>query len=218
MSRFVEGQTAVLFLIASAGDASAQQSRQATWQLKYNKNGVTVYTRPVAGSPILEFLGTTTVDAPIAEAVTYFDQMENGKNWMHQCAECTVLERTEDTTTLYIRVDMPRIVSDRDVVIQRQKKVEPDGSVVYKVSALKGVVGAKKGHVRMPKWTGSWSFKPVSPNRTEIRIRNHSASGGSIPAFVANSVVVDIPKNSLAQLGGRIVQNSVARQNSARAR
>ena len=54
--------------------------------------------------------------------------------------------------------------------------------------------------VRVSKFEGFWQMRPVGEGQVEVIYQAHTEPGGSLPAWLANSFVVDVPLHTLLAL------------------
>ena len=169
------------------------------WQLRVKKETISVYTRKVDASAILEFKSDATVSAPIDRVIALFEDEKKMSQWYYQC---TRMELVQDKGPLekvfYFVLHLPGPVAERDAVFRRLKSVDPlTGTVTYELTALPEEFPRQKGKIRVPYLKTLWRFTPLKEEQTEIYFQQHSDAGGSLPAFLANALVVDIPLKSL---------------------
>ncbi len=104
--------------------------------------------------------------------------------------ECRILQRTKDYVVAYQRLDLP-LVADRDYTLRsRHSKRAGPGGPIYRIDwhPANNIGPAKKAGVqRVTVCTGSWMLEPSGPGETLATYRIYTDSGGSIPAFIANS-------------------------------
>ena len=180
------------------------------WQLKKTAEGISVYTRKVEGSPILEFKAVMTVDAPLAKIIPLFEDAKGLTSWYYQCtySELVKDEGPQDKI-LYIVLHLPWPVAERDSVFRRSKSTnEKDPSISYSIRALPELLPVKKGKIRVLMINSLWRFTPLADGKTEIYFQQHSNPGGSIPAFIVNQLAVNTPLNSLKSLRQLIMQKN----------
>jgi hypothetical protein len=177
----------------------ALHAAEYPWKLQLQKDGISVYTRKVEDSPILEYKADVIVDAPLAKVIALFEEVTNRTEWYYRCVRSELLEDAgSGQTILYFVMDLPGPVARRDCVYRAIKSVDSQtGSVRYALDALPERLAKQKGMIRVPYLKSEWRFTPIADGRTEIYFQQHSSAGGSIPAFLANSLAVDIPFYSL---------------------
>ncbi|HEX6836381.1 MAG TPA: SDR family NAD(P)-dependent oxidoreductase, partial [Polyangia bacterium] len=160
-------------------DAAAADSG---WQQIKQSDGVLVYKRVVEGSPLKEFRGRATVDAPVAAILAVFSDVPHATEWMDSCNGSRVVEDASDTDkVVYNRTHAPWPVADRDAVLhnvaridESQRKVELD---FWSVDDAKEP--PQKGVVRMPFLRGHWILWPSADgNTTRVEYQVHANPGG----------------------------------------
>lgn len=169
------------------------------WELKKNAEGIQVFVREVDGSSILEYKGSTIVEAGLDAVLALYEQETRMPEWFHQCVESRLLnEKSPEDKIFYFVIDLPFPVKDRDSVFERTRSRDAaTGSVAYQLTALPDFYPRQKGKIRTPYLKGVWRFTPLGPGRTEVYYQQHSEVGGHIPAWLVNRLAVNIPFESL---------------------
>ncbi|MBF0485367.1 MAG: START domain-containing protein [Candidatus Omnitrophica bacterium] len=208
--KFFHIRTAMFLIAAVIGVcfyASTLQAAEYPWQLRVDKQGIKVYTRKVDASPILEFKADVVVDAPISKVIPLFEDVETARLWFYQCTQSNVVAREgSQQKAVYIILRLPWPVSARDCVFRMSKSVDTvTGALTYALVAIPDRVSRKPGIVRVPYLRAFWHFLSLPDGRTKIDFQQHSDPGGFIPAFLSNTIVVDMPYNSLKNLRALIM-------------
>jgi len=191
--------TFIIFLFFVVAGTSPLYAAENLWQLKTTKDGITVYTRKVDGSEILEFKATMTVDAPLNKIVSLFEDTKELSSWYYQCTHSELIkDEGPQDKIIYIVLHLPWPVTERDSYFRQTKSIDAkDSSVNYSILALPDYLPAKNGKVRVLMINSHWRFTPLPDGKTEIYFQQHSNPGGSIPSFLVNALAVDTPLNSL---------------------
>jgi len=185
---------------ADAGDAGWQQIKQS--------DGITVYKRVVEGSPLKEFRGRGTIDAPVAAILAVFNDVPHATEWMDSCNGSRVVENGSDTEkVVYNRTHAPWPVADRDAVLhnvarfdEAARKVELD---FWSVDDAKAP--PVKGVVRMPFLRGHWILWPSADGRTtRVEYQVHANPGGALPNWLVNYVSRDLPFKTIEGLRAQV--------------
>ena len=172
-----------------------------SWNLRKDKDDITVYTRKVENSKILEYKASVTIDVPLEKVLSIYEDVTKLPSWFHQCVGAQLVEDEGPLQKIiYVVMDLTGPVATRDVVFKQVKSVEVNGEVSYTLEAVPDKFPLQKGKVRMPYLNSIWRFTSLPDGRTEVYFRQHSDPGGSIPAFLINRLVVDIPFHSLKNL------------------
>ena len=177
------------------------------WQLKKTTEGISVYTRKVEGSAILEFKATMTIDAPLSKIIPIFED-EKLTSWYYQCTHSELVKNEGPQDKIqYIVLHLPWPVAERDCVFRRSKSTDAkNSSISYSIQALPDFLPIKKDKIRVPMINAIWSFTPLPDGKTEIYFQQHTNPGGSIPSFLVNQMAVDTPFNSLKNLRQLIME------------
>ncbi|OWY22685.1 START domain protein [Sphingobacteriales bacterium UPWRP_1] len=189
-----------IYLLVSVGFVAMSFTHtRADWQLAKDKNGIKVFTRSTGGE-MKEFRGETTINAPVDKVFELLNNFDNYASWMPGCIENKVLKRISDTELYQYNVtDAPWPVSDRDSVMKTKISKQSTGVILIELSAAPDYIPAKKGCVRVPTYKGYWKLTPGG-NTTQVIYEGKPSTGGSIPAWLANSSVVDVPFNTLSKM------------------
>ena len=189
-----------LFTLSQAGE----------WTLVKEKKGITVHTREINGSDFLEFKGETVVEASVDTLVAILYDTPNAPVWLHECSFGMTLEEVAFEENYIFQIyNLPFPVSNRQVILHSrlswtQEGVRLDSQEVntycdeHQTSRCKRVVEADL--VNIERSRGHYIFTPLSEKRTEVIWQQHVEPGGSIPTWLVNMLVVDIPFNTLSEL------------------
>jgi hypothetical protein len=188
--------------------AQAIFAAEYPWKLRVKEDGITVYTRRVEGSPILQFKSDMIVNASLDKVVSFFEDEKIIPQWFHQCTRAELLEANgPDQKVLYFVVHLPWPVTERDSIFRRVRTTDPKtGAVTYVATALPERLPVAKGRIRVQALNSTWRFAPLEGGRTEIYFDQHSDPGGFIPPFIVNKLVVDMPVNSFRNMRRMILE------------
>jgi hypothetical protein len=176
------------------------------WQLKKEKEGISVSTRKVDGSPVLEYKANTIASAPLAKVISVFEDDAKIPLWYYQCVHAEVVGgKLPDQKIYYVVMHLPWPVTERDSIFQGIRSIDPaSGVVTYTQSALPTYLPERKGKIRVLYLKSVWRFTSLADGSTEIYFQQHSNPGGSVPGFLVNSLSVEIPFYSLKNLRNSI--------------
>lgn len=181
---------------------SFQLQAQNDWELKKNKDGIKIYTRLVSGSKFRAFKAVANTDASVSTLVAVMKDKSAYKELFPLTMEMEVLEEKGETYQVqHVKTDVPFPVTDRDGIYEFKYNYTPaDQSVYIAVEVLADRLPKLKKMVRVTEGRGYWKFKPASNGKVEIEYQFHAEPGGSIPAWLANSQVVDSPWQAMTGL------------------
>jgi hypothetical protein len=211
MSRTGSVTLLCLGVLLAAPRASADPDVDGPWLEVRNDDQIDVHRRHRAGGSLDEFRGVGVVEAPIAGVLALLDDTEHRIEWLGNTAANQRIERTGKYDELfYTRTKAPWPVSDRDAVASAHLSFDPAAHEIRidMQTATHPAWPPQKGVVRMPSFTGHWSFKPEHDGAwTRIEYQVHADPGGHLPAWVVNLATKKLPHDTILglrkQLGRR---------------
>jgi len=102
-----------------------------------------------------------------------------------------VLSHSADEILIYTFIDMPMVMSDRDIAL-RLKLHRDDSTGVRRIDwadANDAAPTAPSEVVRMPAVSGYWEFVPDGPGRCLATYVTHADLGGSVPAWLVSPMM-----------------------------
>jgi hypothetical protein len=173
---------------------------QDGWNKEFTKEDITVYTKPVEGSPLKEFKGEAVIGASIEICKNVLLDIENHVKWRPDCIESKLIQKDENSYIAYNETKAPWPVSNRDVILKNTMDILKD-KIIFSFSALNNpdIVPLKDGVVRMTELTGKWTLLKQNGN-TLVTFQARINPAGSIPAWLANKTSIDQPFKSLQGL------------------
>ena len=178
------------------------------WQQIKQSDGITVYRRVVDGSPLKEFRGRGTIDAPVAAILAVFSDVPHATEWMDSCNGSRLVEDHGDTDkVVYNRTHAPWPVADRDAVLHNVARFDAAERAVE--LDFWSVDDAKqppvKGVVRMPFLRGHWILWPSADGAaTRVEYQVHANPGGALPTWLVNYVSRDLPYKTIEGLRAQV--------------
>lgn len=172
-------------------------------------DGIHVWKHEQPGQIIPGFRGQVVIGADLATVTRAVEDYRFHTEWMHRCAESTVLEQlSAHESIMYNRTDSPWPVSDRDVVVKTNKRVSPDGTQIE--LSFRNVKYGKKpqidGVVRMPKLVGHYQLTRVAASKTKVEYQVEANPGGSLPDWIVKRVAKEMPYETLSRLRERVLE------------
>jgi len=180
------------------------------WRLVKESKDIKVYTREVEGSDFLEFRGETVVKGTIAALIAILYDTQNCPGWLHECSFGMTLEEvTFEENYIFEIYDLTFPVSDRGVILHSKLSWYGDSAILetYEVQTFcDGSSRSRCQEVRRLEVTpikysrGAYTFKALDENTTEVIWQQHVEPGGNIPTWLVNTMVVDLPYETLLKL------------------
>jgi len=173
-------------------------SADVDWTLKRDRDGIKVYTRSIEGSEHKAVRAEMIVQASINALVGLTMDTSACPKWAALCKRAEIV-RKESESEYYVHTfnDLPWPVKDRDVVAKVTWSADPQGSVSMAAKLVPGLVPEKKKVVRLTDGITRWGFSPAPNGETRVGSSVHLEPGGSIPAWLTNTLLIDSPYDTL---------------------
>lgn len=199
-----------LLLAFGASIAHAEPSptpSEVPWVKVFDRNGITVFRRPVVGSKFYELRATGKIAARFARLVAVLRDMPNKSKWMKMLKEARVVGPPGAEQTEYYHFKTPFIIADRDLLVRTTFTIDLQArQVVFTAkSTLDPSVPERPGIVRANVSSARMVLAPADGgNSTLVESEVHSEPRGSIPAWAYNFMQKTAPKQSLDELKQRL--------------
>lgn len=179
---------------------------EAEWQVRKDEEGIKVSTRKVEGSKFESFKGEVTIETTLSTLMAVHADVAYVKEWMKDCAESELLsELSPEGYYAYFKNDSPWPVKDRDYAIKYTIEQDPtDHTLTLAFTSAVGLVPKTDDCVRVTELSGFWKMTPIGTNQVKVLYQVEADPGGTVPAWLANSFVVDQPFESLKKLKTRV--------------
>lgn len=206
MKKFV-----VLFAcVVSALSLTAQAALPSNAKLSLDKNNIKVWTFKDANSSVLSYKAETTFDAPIEKAVALVLDVNNTPKWVPNVAKAEVLSRDDKKGdfTIYMVLDFPFPLKDRDMVVKGSMSKDANGMIIIKNTAIQQGKALNPNYIRLKEYTGDWTFQKLGANKVKVTTSGHANPAGSIPSSVVNLLVEQQPYQMLQKMKVELAKNS----------
>ncbi len=180
------------------------------WNLVKESKDIKVYTREVEGSDFLEFRGETVVEGTVATLVAILYDTQNCPAWLHECSFGMTLEEVSfEENYIFEIYDLTFPVSDRGVILHSKLSWHGNSASLetYEIqtfcddSSRSRCQEVKRLEVTPIKYSrGRYIFNALEDNKTKVVWQQHVEPGGSIPTWLVNTMVVDLPYETLLKL------------------
>jgi hypothetical protein len=178
-------------------------SAQEHWKLKYNKEGIEIYTKPALLNPNLKAIRVRCVlPATLSQLVAIILDVNTGAEWVYSTKSSTLLKQVSPAEVYYYsEVSLPWPASNRDFVAHLSARQDPQSKVVtIDGPTVDGMVPEKKGIVRVSKSSGKWIITPLANRSVRIDYTLETDPGGSLPAWLVNLFVTKGPLETFRKL------------------
>lgn len=175
---------------------------QNTWKLNKEESGIQVFLRNNKNTAVLSFKGIMTVNSSLSSVLTVIGDLNSYPRWLYSCRSAQALNSNDAERLLnYIVLDLPWPVADRDtVMVASRNQNKTTRRVEIKMHAEPKLVLNVTGKVRIQTLYGRWLLTPVGTDKVNINYEMTVDPGGSIPVWLVNSMIVDLPFYTLLNL------------------
>lgn len=194
-------------LVAACFCSSLDCIAQKDWELRRQKEGITIYVKEVPGSALRAFKAEIELPASLSACVAVLRDIEHFTTLFPLCKESRRVMQNDTSQIHYLIMEAPWPVSDRDGVFQFKYRFDKAmGRLTVSANIITGHVPLVDGMVRLVKGKGEWSFTSKGKDRTHLSYTFHGEPGGSIPGWLADQTAVDTPFGVLSSLRNMVVR------------
>lgn len=181
-------------------------SAQYNWKLEKQKNGISVYTSPMAGSEYKAVKVECTLTGTYARLISLLTNVSHFEDWIfHNKTSKLLKQYTRYDFLYYSETKMPWPVLNRDAIIHLQIKTDslPKFMTVTgtgEPEALPSIPGL----VRVPRYKASWKVTMPTAKTLHILYILELDPGGTLPSGIANSYVDKGPYETFTNLAAEL--------------
>src|SRR3954470_13609755 len=122
---------AALLTLPGTVCADAGTPQDTPWERFGEEDGITVFRREIAGSPVIALRGVGVVDAPILRVAGVLVDTSRSTEWVDSLAEVKVVRRlSDDEYVHWNHVSTPIVLADRDFVYSVKLELDPTNKKV----------------------------------------------------------------------------------------
>ncbi len=171
----------------------ATSQGQDGWKLKREKNGVTIYVREQADSPLKEYKARAVLSYPIQEVFNLISDLERHPEWVFRCTGLTIIENPDENRVRYqTTYNIPWPMKDRDLTVEAVTTELDAGKKIEMLSEdILLDYPLEKGVIRMPGYREWVILEEIDPNNTLFIAEGYADPGGAVPPWLVNMFLVD---------------------------
>lgn len=188
-------------MVSAAVMAELPDENAEDWSLRKETDNIQVFTIDQPGSSFQAFKAIALLDVPIENLMAVMVNPQSCVEWVHNCSESYAFgDGSFHDRYAYSVNDMPWPVTDRDYVIRiRTRGDRNNGEIVMDLNAVPDQREEESDYVRVDKSDTLYRFIPEG-DQTRMIWLQHTNPNGSIPGWLVNTLLVDIPIRSIEQL------------------
>ena len=198
----------IFLLCAVALGAIAQAKPAENTKLSIDKNNIKVWTYQNQQNPVFLYKAETTYHAPIENAVSLILDIEQAVQWVPYMGSIKVLSRDDKKGdfTLYMVLDFPFPLKDRDLIVQGKMIKQPNGQITIKNKAIQSTYPLNPDYVRLTDYQGDWTFQKLANNQVKVSTYGYANPEGSIPLTFVNMFVQQQPYQMLQKMKAELAK------------
>lgn len=179
-------------------------STPGSWEQVKEQDGITVYQREVPGWSIKEVRATGNVAASMQDLLKIINDVKYFGKINEIVSDAGVVQQNDPEKYYYfIVLDMPWPTTDRSAIYSRQVSVHKEKqriTIADKADSELDITPAMEDTVRIVRSTQEWKLQKMDDGTTKVSLTSLTDPNGPIPAFLINSMSVDAPMQSIANL------------------
>jgi len=218
LQSYIRSLIVTLLLISQPAYVYAQP-----WQLQKDELGIRVYLREVINSDIKEFRGEIRIKASLGSLLAVMNDTDACVEWVHNCADPVLLKKISfNERYIYQTSKMPLFITDRGIIFQTllsqnadskiitmQMKAFPEYCTNLKTKPCQLILNSDL--IVITRSNGFYKFIPEPGGWTRVIWQQHIEPGGSLPGWLINSLLLDLPFNTLSNLREIVLNHKYSR-------
>ena len=199
-ARLQWGLLSLLLLVPAAAAIDSNDTGEAEWVLAQDEDRIQLYTRPIGDSPFLEVKAIAQINAPITQVATAMGNGEGCEEWRAMCKSSEILSTLSDTEQLvYLVLDMPWPISDRDMVIHSTAAIDVEAMNVKVQLESASSEHPEEDYVRAIT-NGRYEIQALGEEQVELTYIMHTDLGGDLSPAVINPRLVSATYDDIKRL------------------
>lgn len=172
------------------------------WKLHAERDNIKIYTKKHNDSNFQAFKAIALLNSPITNIMAVMANPHSCVEWVHGCIESWGFDQESFRKRYAYSVnDLPWPVQDRDYVLEiNTSNNAATGEFSMSMYAVSDKRPKNPKYVRVTVAETHYTFRPQGEDKTEMIWLQHTEPGGSIPSWLVNALIVDIPIKSMKSL------------------
>ena len=179
---------------------------QENWNLRKDKNGIKVYSRPTKNFKFDELKVECEIDGRISQLAALLFDVNKQYQWAYKTIKSQLLKQvTVADVFFYTEIEVPWPYQNRDMVVHMVMRQNPVTKVLtVEAKNTDNYLPEKKDIVRLKYSSAVWTVTPISDKKFKIDYRLQLDIGDNVPAWLANLFSVSGPYESFNNLKEKI--------------
>jgi hypothetical protein len=179
-------------IVVAVVPAAAAEPAAPPAKLALERQGIRVWTHMAEGNPAVNYRATTVLNSTVTGAANLILDPEIAPQWAPYVHRIEVLSPPDSAGIMVFRMelDLPFPLQDRDVVVRARISRAADGVFTLHGEAVTDArAPVRPGVVRISRYQGGWTIRPVGAGQVEVTTRGYADLGGAVPLSLANLLV-----------------------------
>ena len=197
---------------AAATTTAPAPAAPVAWEKIGDSDGIGVYRREVAGSPLIAFKGEGYVNASIIRVASVLVDSDRAPEWVDSLTESKIIRQVSETETVhYDHIGTPFVLKDRDFVSDCKLEFDPGRkNVTLKIHAVSDPLAPRTNYVRGELIHSSFALTSVDHgSRTFVVAEIHADPKGSVAHWIVNLFQKRWPHNTLTRLRAQVAKADI---------
>lgn len=181
----------------------AQFKISSDWTLESDNDGIQTYTKYLEGKSLRAFKVVTTVDSPLPQTLMFLNDSSQFNRWINMLKSARILQETDANGISYnhMTTQVPWPIRNRDVVVKATIDYDKENAQVnIKSEGAPDYIPVDPDLVRIRETSAAWKINKLSDGTLRLELTSHAEPGGNIPKWLANMVVLQLPKYMFSRL------------------
>jgi len=177
------------------------KAQDINWNLRKNSNGITIHTRKIEKTGIVEFKAEMIVNKTIDSVLNIVTNTESYTQWMSNVIVSKTLKIiNENEKYIYLVSEVPWPLKNRDMPFY-QKIIKSKKIIKITLAGISNYTPPIEGIKRITKkLTGLWILIPISDKQVKIIYQSSFYPGPTMPNWILRLFTVDGAYKTLIEL------------------
>jgi hypothetical protein len=201
-------------LLALTGTVSADSGtpKEPPWEQFDEDEGIAVFRREVAGSPIIALRGEGIVDAPILRVTSVLIDTSRSTEWIDRLAEVKVVRKLSDNEYVHwTHINTPIVLKDRDFVYAIKLELDPaHQKVMLNYHSVYDSGAPKTDYIRGEFKYGTFTLTSIDGGKkTRVLAEVLADPKGSVAKWIVNLFQKSWPRKTIASLRRQVAKKDI---------
>jgi hypothetical protein len=206
----MKSQTFIFVLTALISLLSCAQLIGQDWQLRKENDGIKIYVKEVQSSSFDAFKAEMIVQSTPERVGFILRNQDQFSHIFPDTETLKILSRDGNRSLIqYSKTSAPWPLDDRDGIYEMTFYPLENGGFYTTGRALPDRLPEYEGIVRIRKSKSTWRAEPFANGKVRIIYEVEAEPGGTIPDWLANSAITEIPYRTMSALRKELLNGNL---------